>query len=601
MENRTEAHPYIRELGEVVVQATSMAIIIFFATTGNILILLAIYMDRTLRTMTNVFVVNLACADLLLALIGMPFTLVSSITFQWVFGDVWCVINGMAVTLFCVASMLTLAAVSIDRYIAIIHPLKYTELMHSRTATGIIVYIWAHSFIVALLPVFRWSRYIYIRSESICTFDWAFDIACTLFIFVVCFFIPLSVMMFTYYRVLQTAREHSRRIFPVTGRFSERKKDRQINKTDSSAECNAYISQVSYNSDCQASKETGVTYADSQPSSIQKSAEEDARLSDRRSNDSDLGDSNSFTHSSLPILSRKTLPPLQQRNLCYSENETLDQDQQMTWNKCTLGNTTNNKSLSSVFPFVLNASDGGFDNRNGLVKFDTARHKKGKEGRKENRRVASCSSFVQEANYRNATSDKSFIANNNSKKPLGDSWKSRPIGSISSVAKQPLRDTNLTETSRKTNSITGKHDGYPHNDEISASYNTTKTSENGTQKDCRGLRSLLNSVVTSRSMSRKRASQKKSQQRTEQRFKQDNKAVRTLLIVVGTFILCWLPHFIGIFCLMSGTCAWPDRYFAITTWLAMLNSACNPVIYGAMSRQFRKRFKQILQCKRSFF
>jgi hypothetical protein len=85
------------------------------------------------------------------------------------------------------------------------------------------------------------------------------------------------------------------------------------------------------------------------------------------------------------------------------------------------------------------------------------------------------------------------------------------------------------------------------------------------------------------------------------KMKQDRKAVRTLLIVVGTFVLCWLPHFVGIFCLTTNRCNWPDRYFAITTWLAMMNSGCNPVIYGAMSRQFRKRFRQILQCKRGFF
>lgn len=84
-------------------------------------------------------------------------------------------------------------------------------------------------------------------------------------------------------------------------------------------------------------------------------------------------------------------------------------------------------------------------------------------------------------------------------------------------------------------------------------------------------------------------------------MRRETKAAKTLLIVVGTFVLCWTPHFVGIFCLLSEQCSWPDVFFAITTWLAMLNSACNPVIYGVMSRQFRKRFKQILQCKKSFF
>lgn len=94
---------------------------------------------------------------------------------------------------------------------------------------------------------------------------------------------------------------------------------------------------------------------------------------------------------------------------------------------------------------------------------------------------------------------------------------------------------------------------------------------------------------------------KKRDVQARAKMRRETKAAKTLLTVVGTFVLCWTPHFIGIFCFLFEDCSWPDEFFAVTTWLAMLNSACNPVIYGVMSRQFRKRFKQILQCKRGFF
>lgn len=81
----------LRSRGGVFLQAASMVAIILVALGGNLLILAAIYIDKTLQTITNAFIINLACADLLLTMIGMPFTLASSITYDWIFGDKWSV------------------------------------------------------------------------------------------------------------------------------------------------------------------------------------------------------------------------------------------------------------------------------------------------------------------------------------------------------------------------------------------------------------------------------------------------------------------------------------------------------------------------------
>ena len=206
-----------RSAAAVTLQAASMVAIIIVALGGNILILLAIYIDKTLQTITNVFIINLACADLLLTIIGMPFTLASSITYDWIFGGTWCKVNGMANSLFCVASILTLSAVSIDRYLAILYPFKYTTWITNKVAAGMIAYIWSHSLLVACLPLTNWSNYTFIRSESICTVQWEYSISYTLFLFSVCFFLPLGAMVFTYLRIFHAARKQSRKVVPITG------------------------------------------------------------------------------------------------------------------------------------------------------------------------------------------------------------------------------------------------------------------------------------------------------------------------------------------------------------------------------------------------
>ncbi|XP_078380595.1 alpha-2Db adrenergic receptor-like [Oculina patagonica] len=94
-----------------------------------------------------------------------------------------------------------------------------------------------------------------------------------------------------------------------------------------------------------------------------------------------------------------------------------------------------------------------------------------------------------------------------------------------------------------------------------------------------------------------------SERRTEdgRQRRKEMKVALILLVVNGTFIICWLPHFVGMMCLTftDGSCPFPDSFFIITTTLAMLNSGCNPFIYTLTYRKFRKAFKRVLPCFRS--
>jgi hypothetical protein len=80
------------------------------------------------------------------------------------------------------------------------------------------------------------------------------------------------------------------------------------------------------------------------------------------------------------------------------------------------------------------------------------------------------------------------------------------------------------------------------------------------------------------------------------RFRMETKAAKTLGIIVGCFICCWFPFFTMY--LVTAFCAdcIPDLAFSIIFWLGYCNSAINPFIYAAFSRDFRGAFKKII-CK----
>ena len=78
------------------------------------------------------------------------------------------------------------------------------------------------------------------------------------------------------------------------------------------------------------------------------------------------------------------------------------------------------------------------------------------------------------------------------------------------------------------------------------------------------------------------------------RFRMETKAAKTLGIIVGGFIVCWLPFFtmylVRAFC---EDCI-HRLVFSILFWLGYCNSAINPCIYALFSKDFRFAFKRII-------
>ncbi|XP_010869515.1 alpha-1A adrenergic receptor [Esox lucius] len=82
------------------------------------------------------------------------------------------------------------------------------------------------------------------------------------------------------------------------------------------------------------------------------------------------------------------------------------------------------------------------------------------------------------------------------------------------------------------------------------------------------------------------------------KFSREKKAAKTLGVVVGMFILCWLPFFlvlpIGSF---NNNLRPPETFFKVIFWLGYFNSCLNPIIYPCYSREFKQAFISILRCR----
>lgn len=116
---------------------------------GNLLVVFVVLRSKSMQTVTNLFIANLALSDILLCVLAVPFTPLYTFLGQWVFGEIICHLVPYAQGTSVYISTLTLTSIAIDRFFVIIYP--FHPRMKLSTCLGMIVGIWLISF-VATIP-----------------------------------------------------------------------------------------------------------------------------------------------------------------------------------------------------------------------------------------------------------------------------------------------------------------------------------------------------------------------------------------------------------------------------------------------------------------
>ncbi|NXG78293.1 NMUR2 protein, partial [Baryphthengus martii] len=126
-------------------------LIFIVGVVGNFLVCLVILKHRNMKTPTNYYLFSLAISDLLVLLFGMPLEVYEMWSnYPFLFGPIGCYLKTALFETVCFASILNVTTVSVERYIAILHPFRAKlESTHKRALRTIVV-LWVLSVLFAL-------------------------------------------------------------------------------------------------------------------------------------------------------------------------------------------------------------------------------------------------------------------------------------------------------------------------------------------------------------------------------------------------------------------------------------------------------------------
>ncbi|KAE8607224.1 hypothetical protein XENTR_v10011084 [Xenopus tropicalis] len=170
-------------------------ILIVCIICGNVLVCLSVCTEKALKTTTNYFIVSLAVADLLLAVLVLPlYVYTEFVGGVWTLSLVLCDVLMTMDVMLCTASIFNLCAISVDRFIAVSIPLNYNRRQVDNRQLFLISTTWIFAFAVASPVIFGLNN-VADRDPTMCKLE---DNNYIVYSSVCSFFIPCPIMLVLY-------------------------------------------------------------------------------------------------------------------------------------------------------------------------------------------------------------------------------------------------------------------------------------------------------------------------------------------------------------------------------------------------------------------
>ncbi|XP_054145208.1 substance-P receptor [Melozone crissalis] len=167
--NASWSNPFVQPPWQVALWAAAYALVVVVAVVGNAVVMWIILAHKRMRTVTNYFLVNLAFAEASMAALNTVVNFSYAVHNEWYFGAAYCRFHNFFPIAAVFASIYSMTAIALDRYMAIIHPLR--PRLSAAATKAVMGLIWLLALLLAF-PQGYFSVTAELPGRLVCLVEW---------------------------------------------------------------------------------------------------------------------------------------------------------------------------------------------------------------------------------------------------------------------------------------------------------------------------------------------------------------------------------------------------------------------------------------------
>ncbi|XP_078491982.1 melatonin receptor type 1B-like isoform X1 [Ciona intestinalis] len=191
------------------IEIVYLVCIILLGTLGNLLVICSIKSANRTHVSGNIFIVNLAVADLLVTAVLVPCVLANVIATENTLPNFACRVVAFLMSTACACSIHSLAAIAINRYWAIVRPCSYPRVFSKKNTRIMVCGIWVWT-CIPFIPAIMLAEQPYDYMIMECLWDDKFSISYTISLVVLLMVVPFIVICLCYERLYHIVKKRSK-------------------------------------------------------------------------------------------------------------------------------------------------------------------------------------------------------------------------------------------------------------------------------------------------------------------------------------------------------------------------------------------------------